>query len=337
MIKKVFILALLLPSIHAFSQGSNGLVAHWNFNGSINDIGPNTLQTTDLGTTATAGFNNIANTGRLFNGSTYIDVPFDPVMNMDSISICALVKPTGYYPGTCQVNSILCRGTQAQSGFYRLDYNDNSYDNDCATTSDAHQHIHSTVGDYNEITPAEFLTTSNVVLNTWYCIVTTFDTDSMKIYIDGNLVLSADYANTPIGVSTQGINIGAALVTSPNFPYYFTGIIDDIKIYKRALNASEADMYCDSTKMTTSVAQSSMRTNRVSVSPNPATNIVNISLDNISANGTIAIVNMLGQTILSVPAEKQKTEIDVRSLPAGTYFIKIQANDELYSERFVKQ
>src|SRR5690606_19368161 len=108
----------------------NGLVAHWPFNGNVADVSGNGHNGTAYNITYGAGKAGTANTAAVFNGTnSYVFVPYKSDLNLSNYSICALIKPTGYYTGLCQVNLILARGTEPQPGYYRLCYMDNIYDN----------------------------------------------------------------------------------------------------------------------------------------------------------------------------------------------------------------
>jgi prepilin-type N-terminal cleavage/methylation domain-containing protein len=83
-------------------------------------------------------------------------------------------------------------------------------------------------------------------LNTWYLVTGVFNANSiLKIYVNGEEVGSATAPSkyikediTPIYIGKSGINAG-----------YFDGTIDDIRIYGRALTASEIKNYYELTKM----------------------------------------------------------------------------------------
>ena len=113
----LLLFSFLFVSSCAFAQLSNGLVAHWNFNGNANDISGNNLNGVVTGATLTAGYNGIANTAYQFNGTgDHIDVAYNSLMNLDSFSICTLIKPMGFYTGICQGNFIIPNKTTVLDG-----------------------------------------------------------------------------------------------------------------------------------------------------------------------------------------------------------------------------
>ncbi len=76
-------------------------------------------------------------------------------------------------------------------------------------------------------------------LNTWTHVAGTYDGATQKIYINGNLVASAPLTGTII-TTTDVLGIG-----KNNAGEYFQGILDEVKIYNRALSQQEIrnDMY----------------------------------------------------------------------------------------------
>ena len=72
---------------------------------------------------------------------------------------------------------------------------------------------------------------------TWHHMATTYDQNNMRIYIDGNLAVSASVTHPIAYNGAAPILLGRALAGSTH--YYFDGLMDDVVIYNRALNASE--------------------------------------------------------------------------------------------------
>jgi hypothetical protein len=85
----------------------------------------------------------------------------------------------------------------------------------------------------------------NYQLNTWYHIVYVVTSTGYTIYVNGNQAGSGSYAqNTPVfSDANHAIAIGAFMVTGGE---YFSGLIDDTRVYNRALSADEiANQYKD--------------------------------------------------------------------------------------------
>ena len=79
-------------------------------------------------------------------------------------------------------------------------------------------------------------TTPNVLtLDQWNHVATTFDGTTYQVYVDGNEVYSTASLAGLTPLPTQQVNIG-------RINNNFDGLIDDVRIYKRVLDASEVSL-----------------------------------------------------------------------------------------------
>jgi hypothetical protein len=78
------------------------------------------------------------------------------------------------------------------------------------------------------------LNTSVLELNKWYNVTATRGSGIMKVFIDINLLANKSY-NTSSGSNSSLLVFGAA----SNETRPFNGLIDDVRIYDRALSAEE--------------------------------------------------------------------------------------------------
>jgi hypothetical protein len=69
----------------------------------------------------------------------------------------------------------------------------------------------------------------------WYQVACTFDGSTISLYINGALAASSPQPYTP-KVGTSGLTIGAS---HTHTTYFFPGTIDDIRVYNRALSATD--------------------------------------------------------------------------------------------------
>ncbi|MFA6432512.1 MAG: LamG domain-containing protein [Candidatus Paceibacterota bacterium] len=75
-------------------------------------------------------------------------------------------------------------------------------------------------------------TASSYVMNKWYHVVGVADTNGEKLYMNGSLIDSN-------GTSFSGVAQAALRIGLWDFGTYFGGKIDDVRVYNRALSASE--------------------------------------------------------------------------------------------------
>jgi hypothetical protein len=111
--------------------------------------------------------------------------------------------------------------------------------------------------------------------------------------------------------------IGAA--TSNAIPgFYYTGKIDDIKIYNRILTANEITLLKNEGNPTVGLNDTQLPKNALLVYPNPTSNLLYVE---VLESTPLTILNVLGETV------KQQTikglgSIDVSSLNTGIYYIQ---------------
>ncbi len=73
----------------------------------------------------------------------------------------------------------------------------------------------------------------SISANTWHHLAATYDGATMKVYVDGVLNNSVAYT------SSINITTSSALIGSIGSGLYFQGILDNVRIYNKALSASE--------------------------------------------------------------------------------------------------
>jgi hypothetical protein len=80
--------------------------------------------------------------------------------------------------------------------------------------------------------------TANLALNTWAHVAGTFNGTSLRLYVNGVLVrnMSVSGAMTP---STGPLRIGGNSVSIPFGGQFFKGLIDEVRVYNRALTQAE--------------------------------------------------------------------------------------------------
>ncbi len=220
----------------------DGLVAYYNFNGgSLMDSSGFGNNIVFNNATPTADRFGRPNNAYLFNGtSNYMRVANSYTLNPSAITMMAIVKIGGFYTGNCHENQILGKlNFDPVDGFYVMRFTD--FTNECTVPS-PDTSIEQFYGAFGDNLPqgsdANSLTVAN--LNTkaqkgqWYNVVFTYDGATAKIYING--VLEETEAKTvTFTPNNYDVYIGAS--SNPTFPFYFNGVIDEIRIYNRALPA----------------------------------------------------------------------------------------------------
>jgi hypothetical protein len=78
---------------------------------------------------------------------------------------------------------------------------------------------------------------------------------------------------------------------------------------------------------------------KVKIAPNPANSIVRITIPNVNTDVPVKLINLQGQVmeITGMKAGESTLELDVRSVPAGNYWLEMQLNGSKIVERILIQ
>lgn len=223
------------------SSLAKGMVAWYTFNGDILDHSGNNNNVIFNSAKPAKGKAGLAKTAYVFDGTTsYMMANNSASLNSGKITLYALIKPTGFYQGKCHSNRIITKGnTDLDNGRYSLGFDDQPYYNytgcDVPEVKTKFENFYGSFGNGPFITGATDIY-NYIKTNQWYSLVYTYDGTYSTLYINGVIVrkVAQSAAFTP---NTTPLFIGRAGDT--NYPYFFKGVIDEIRIYKRALNANE--------------------------------------------------------------------------------------------------
>ncbi len=226
---------------------NQGLAAYWNFDGNANDVSGNNNNGIVNGPTLTTDKWGNANGAYFFNGiNNWIQVPNSPSLNFNSNSftVYALINVQGYYQGPCHGNSIIDRGAADNNpGAFNLRYADGYYTNgaNCSNPLPDTLHENFIAGCSNVFNPS-MVPPQYIQNNTWYCVIAVNDGTNLKVYVNGTLNYDATL-NGLFTNSTEDIFIGRH--NDAQFPYWMTAILDELRLYDRALNLQEIDSLCN--------------------------------------------------------------------------------------------
>ena len=230
--------ALATLSVSVFDLSNT--VAYWTF-----DDGSGTTAADASGNGNTGTLNNFPGdnsewiTGRIagglkFNadasGVDYVSVPDAPALNFDTrLTFTLAVWVRGPAAGQANGAGIISKGTGAGGEQYTLDSHTD------LVTSGYRIYIRNGSG-------ASFALPSTVApTGRWQQLVGVFDgfLGTLQLYVNGQLVASCA-GSTTLQPNTHEVSIGnrqSGAATAYNLP--FTGLIDDVRIYNRALKSNE--------------------------------------------------------------------------------------------------
>ncbi|MHA1288058.1 MAG: LamG domain-containing protein [Candidatus Thorarchaeota archaeon] len=147
----------------------------------------------------------------------YVEVPSTSDFHPNALTISVWVYPKS-------VPNL--RGIVDKGGWHPVDYNGEW---SVSWTSANRFEVHFYTADLNQV----FLRSPGYDPEKWYHVVVTWNGSVLKLYVNGELVDSADLPS--LNSLDYNINIGR----TQRYTRYFHGIIDEVRIYSRALTEEE--------------------------------------------------------------------------------------------------
>lgn len=229
----VFFLFLLATS-NGFSQTpTSGLIAYYPLNGLANDISGNNNNGIIIGglTTATDRFGN--NCGAIkFNGvDGYIEIPtsnsLESPVNAITIATWFKIERNQAYPDAKWL-TLLCKGDVSSETNNMPQYRMQLLQNEKINIS--------TISISTAFTKKDlrFLTHS-IDFDIWNFCTLTYDGGNVAVYFNGDKIWDTIYS-TRFVANKLPLNIGRDV---PGKTEFFCGVLDDIRIYNRALSFNE--------------------------------------------------------------------------------------------------
>jgi len=204
-------------------QVNDSLVLCYLFNGDANDLSGNNNNGSVNGATLTTDRFGITNSAYSFDGvDDYIEVPYSPSLKTQLISISAWA-----YPNNTNWTQLVTKRNwnNAYNEQYALDTRSINVKvgSNCSNPG-----VGWTSLNYPSMLPA----------GQWTHVVATYDGQYLKTYINGNLASNQNLGSFRFLDTCLGANVRIG-VTWLNAPAWFSGKIDDIKIFSKALSASQ--------------------------------------------------------------------------------------------------
>lgn len=228
----------------------DSLVAWYTFDNSTKDQTSNHNDVVFNNAVPVAGKSGVPKTAYRFDGmSMYMAIPNSPSLQFKKITgmtIMAKFKITGFYTGPCHVNCILQKGNDQGDGKFALRFDDGYYyksDQCSKPVSPTHENVYGFWGDYKaDVSEHD---TSYLKKGTWYTIVWTTGPRTKgvanpiqaDIYENG-VYRGYNYNSAQFTNNSDSLYIGR--MNDATYPYWFNGVIDEIRIYNKPLNHDAA-------------------------------------------------------------------------------------------------
>jgi Concanavalin A-like lectin/glucanases superfamily len=208
---------------------SDGLVAYYPFNGNANDASGNGNNGTVYGAIQTNDRLGNPNSAYSFNGaSDYIDIGSSGLFNFTSgMTFAVWINPAALPVKRSFIIDKWVNSVEDKHLYFLPDSRLEFYLHNCFNVG----------GDFN----LQGVSSVNpIALNQWTFIVATYDGTSINLYLNGNLNASETVSQNCVSNSTGSMYFGF----NPDRAWTqegvaFDGMIDDVRIYNRALSESE--------------------------------------------------------------------------------------------------
>jgi hypothetical protein len=169
-----------------------------------------------------------------FDGHSYVGFPANNDLNIhDEITVEAWIKATSWAPSSVQ-GSIVCKHgwSLGEKGFVLR-----AGGNGILSFTIAGIDQHGTPVGWKEIES----NAGDLQLNTWHHVAGTFDGNKLRIYIDGTLAKSKNFKGSIDPSLDYNLKIGRIADDNTADKRYWTGMIDEVRIWKTALSQSTID------------------------------------------------------------------------------------------------
>ena len=266
-------------------------IAEYNFNNTYNNINGNTPFGSNTGTSFESDRNSSALSALRLNGigSSTVIASLPTGSSTRSVSIWYKVA------SATTDNCLFVYGQSGQENAYGVSFNNtNTWYNFAWNTN------------------TSMTNPSNDGL--WHHLVTTYDqAKTSRIYVDG--VLKNTVVQNGWNTTANGNTFWLGSLFSPSASTFF-GTVDDLKIYNYALSQANVTSLFNNNTLSSSNFQSNNL--KFDLYPNPATDILNISME--TELKSVEIYSLLGQKVLT----SDQKQVNVSNLSKGMYMVRVE-------------
>lgn len=313
MIRITNVLFFIFICNYGFSQVLDGVVVHYEFENDISDLSGN--ENDGLATDIQFTSDRLGNeeSAILFNGySSQVEIPIqDLLLNEYTYSLWTKLVVE---PPINQTQILLSIGQDGGDQAIALFNQWGSSNNNLRGWYGGG---YSTDGTISRILDGEIPQTGE-----WYHLVLTREFDQLKFYVNCTLIdslstgLFAYYGDNSDFLALIGARSSVGASNG-----YYTGIIDDFRIYNRTLNTTEINELCE---YGTVSSANNIEQDEINLYPNPATKT--IIIESKQEFEELKLYDLTGALVL----EKNNTrgheyyQLDVNHLDNGIYFLQLK-------------
>jgi chitodextrinase len=288
---------------------ASGLVAAYGFNegsgSTINDASGNGNSGTIVGTVSWSAQGKFG-AALSFNGATRVDIPTSGLLNLTTaMTLSAWVRPSST---PTLWRDVIYKGND---NYFLMASSDNNAPAVGGTWPGSHQYASAATG---------------LAVNTWTHLAATYDGTAARLYVNG--VQAASFAMSGnLVTSFHPLQIGGDSI----FGQFFQGLIDEVRVYNRALTQTEiqADMGTPVTGTDTSAPTAPTNLSATAMSAAQINLSWSASTDNVGVTGyRVERCQGAGCGNFAQIATPTLTSFGDTGLSAGTsYSYRVRAND----------
>lgn len=301
---KIFSKALTQEEILAEYLGNQNLVAYYPFNGNANDESGNANHGTVNSASLTNDRFGNADSAYSFNGNDSISIPHDDSLNIENELSLSLWVHLTTLPTSDKV--LIGKSNYSTNTNYLLRLR----------------------GDGNlqfEYKIHSFIQSSELQLNQWNHIVCTSDGNgTVKMYVNGIDTTVSNQSNSPFGLVTHDLTIGARSIGGENF----NGNIDDIRIFNKELTIAEVLALYNASLSIETIVEDTKANFFV------ANNVLYFKdSQNLNEVKSVQVYSLLGQQVFETSIIEQ--QISLNHLIKGIYILKVNTTKNHQTLKFI--
>ena len=284
----------------------SSLIGYWPFNSNMNDESEYDNHGINIDCNLVSDNNEIVDQAYEFNGETsYIEIPF----SYENLTIPFTVSAWIYKNNSNVQEHIF--SSSSENGIYNgIYFSVNSDDQVQITYTDGGITSSSSRRTKNSI--------SSIPIKTWtHVVAVVYGPTDMIIQINSS-IQDGIYSGSG-GELSNGIEHALIGRAKPNINRW-SGVLDEVRLYNRALTADELKMICDFRQTTNN--QFTVELGYLKIYPNPADEFINIEGIGEYDNYTIHDLNGKHLKSGSIKSANQK-KVDISNLNDGQYILSL--------------
>ncbi len=293
------------------------LIGYWPFHGNMND--ESALENHGINNDCLLASDNIGNLEEAYeyNGQTsFIEIPssYEELTLPFSISAWILKSEFGKHEHIFSSSS----QTDAYHGVY------------LSVNPEGFVQISYTDGEVLGFTSRRTkLAKTKIPLNEWICIaVVVYGPNDMIIQYN-SITQDGDYSGT--GGALSNGNQSAMIGRAAHNPDYWSGKIDEVKFYNRALSDDELHVICEA-ELTSSITNKKQEIHSIKIYPNPANRIIHV--DEIPTFDTYRILDTQGSIVQEGQIISTNLQVNISNLQDGIYILELTGKFESIKRMF---